>query len=212
MLSQDMSDSPTMEWIEPSQARSREKVQRLERAARALLVETGSLDLKMTDVAKRARVPVGTLYQFFPSRAALVQKLFAIEMQRIDASVSDMLFAVENTSLFEQQLEQLLRAQTELVRSDPAMMIIWGSAAVDPVVQAADLINTQQNAVTLATRMETELGPGIDASAAKATALLICHLWSSIIRLCMHAGPDDAQAITQQYARMIANHVTSLRA
>lgn len=211
MLYQGMTDSPTVEWNEPTQARSREKVQRIEQAARALLLDTGSLDLKMTEVAKRAKVPVGTLYQFFPSRTALVQKLFAIEMQRIDTSVSDMLFAVEDLSLFEQQLEQLLRAQTELVRSDPAMMIIWGSVAVDPVVQAADLINTQQNADILAERMGTELGLGVDARAAKATALLICHLWSSVIRLCMSAAPDEEQAIVQQYARMIANHVRSLR-
>ena len=107
MLCQGMTDSPSVEWNEPTQARSREKVERIEQAARALLIETGSLDLKMTEVAKRAKVPVGTLYQFFPSRTALVQKLFAIEMQRIDTSVSDMLFAVEDLSLFEQQLEPL---------------------------------------------------------------------------------------------------------
>ncbi|MEM1148730.1 MAG: TetR/AcrR family transcriptional regulator, partial [Pseudomonadota bacterium] len=77
------------EWIEPTQARSREKVQKIVDAARRRVVETQSLDLKMTDIARAAGVAVGTLYQFFPSRTALIQKLFAEEMRVIDASVAE---------------------------------------------------------------------------------------------------------------------------
>lgn len=206
-----MTSSPTPEWIEPTQARSKKKVRQIEQAARDLLLETGSLDLKMTEVAKRAQVPVGTLYQFFPSRTALVQKLFALEMRQIDESVAETFFAIEDLTRFGSQLEQLLHQQIELVQSDPAMMVIWGSAVVDPVIQDADRINTQQNAAVLAERLTTELGPKIDPRAAHATALIICHLWSSIIRLCAQTSEDSAKDIVREYAKMMTGHIHRLQ-
>jgi hypothetical protein len=45
------------------------------------------------------------------------------------------------------------------------MMVIWGSAAVDPVVQVADMINTRKNAAVLSERITAELGPNADLDA-----------------------------------------------
>ena len=91
-----MTTSPSYEWIEPTQARSREKVGRILNAARSSLIESGTLDKKMTDVAKAASVAVGTLYQFFPTRSALIQKLFAEEMKLIDAGVAKTFYDLSN--------------------------------------------------------------------------------------------------------------------
>ncbi len=205
-----MPNAPTPEWIEPTQTRSREKVTRILNASRDLLVQHGTLDLKMTEIAKTAGVAVGTLYQFFPSRTALVQKLFAEEMSVIDAAVEETFYQLHDIDQLRTQIEDQLLAQLELVQSRPAMMVIWGSVAVDPVIQAADLINTRKNASVLTDRILTELGPDADVSAISATATLVCHLWSSVIRLCVQADAEETRAIIHEYARMIAGHTQSL--
>lgn len=210
MLCQDMTTSPSYEWIEPTQARSREKVGRILNAARSSLIESGTLDLKMTDVAKAASVAVGTLYQFFPTRSALIQKLFAEEMKLIDAGVAKTFYDLSNLNTLSAQIQVQLLADLDLVRSRPAMMVIWGSAAVDPVVQMADMINTRKNAAVLSERITAELGPNADLDAISATATLVCHLWGSVIRLCMQSDPQQADEIIRQYAKMIAQHTQSL--
>ncbi|MEL7312533.1 MAG: TetR/AcrR family transcriptional regulator, partial [Pseudomonadota bacterium] len=181
-------------------------------AALELMVEAQSLDLKMTDVAKRADVPVGTLYQFFPSRSALIARLFDEQMAPISESVRDLrLDSVDQpalaSSIYRQMSEHL-----RLVQREPALAVIWGSPSVDPAIQAADLENTQSNARLLVAGFSHAYGMSAEDPDLQATALLICHLWSGVIRLCLGSDSATSERLLQQYAAMIASHVTHLAA
>ncbi len=59
----------------PSQQRSRERVERMLAAASALIAEQGSDAMRMGEVAERAGVSIGSLYQFFPDKRAIVWAL-----------------------------------------------------------------------------------------------------------------------------------------
>lgn len=198
------------EWIEPTQARSREKVQKIVDAARRRVVETQSLDLKMTDIARAAGVAVGTLYQFFPSRTALIQKLFAEEMRGIDASVAETFLSLSEVDQLANQIEAQLLSHVDIVKSEPAMMVIWASASVDPVIAAADFANTRRNAAVLSARMQAHLDATRTDANVEATALLVCHLWSSVVRLCLQASAQETGPIIRNYAQMIATHTQNL--
>lgn len=197
-------------WNEPTQARSRQKVERLLDSALALAMEQGSLDIKVTEVAKRAGVAIGTLYQFFPTRTALIAKLFAREMKPIDDSVGLALVGADSFSGLRDRIEAELKATLDLVRSRPGLSVVWSSAALDPAIEAADFANTQQNAKTLAAHMASFLPQRADPARIHATALLICHLWGSVIRLCILSGPNNEDALLREYASMLAAHGRSL--
>ncbi|WP_198652810.1 TetR/AcrR family transcriptional regulator [Actinocorallia populi] len=59
----------------PVQQRSRERVERILDACAELLDEVGSDGLTITEVARRAGVPTGTVYQFFEGRLGLLRQL-----------------------------------------------------------------------------------------------------------------------------------------
>ncbi len=59
----------------PVQQRSRERVERILDACAELLDEVGSDGLTITEVARRAGVPTGTVYQFFEGRPGLLRQL-----------------------------------------------------------------------------------------------------------------------------------------
>ncbi|MEM8562528.1 MAG: TetR/AcrR family transcriptional regulator [Pseudomonadota bacterium] len=59
----------------PSQARSRERYERMLSAAAELLNEQGYDQLKTVTIAERAGVPVGTVYQFFPNKHSILTVL-----------------------------------------------------------------------------------------------------------------------------------------
>ena len=199
-----MSNERTPLWNEPTQSRSREKVSRLLDAALELAVEQGSLDIKVTEVAKRASVPIGSLYQFFPTRTALIAKLFAREMKPIDDAVGVALAGASSLSDLRVRIESALRDTLRLVRSNPGLSVIWSSASLDPAIEAADFANTQQNAEALAEHMTRFLPDEADASRIHATALLICHLWGSVVRLCILSDPQNESALLHEYSQMLA--------
>ncbi|MBZ8178234.1 TetR family transcriptional regulator [Corynebacterium poyangense] len=59
----------------PVQQRSREKYSRLLSAAREVLVEQGFESFTFDEVARRAEVPIGTLYQYFANKYVLICEL-----------------------------------------------------------------------------------------------------------------------------------------
>jgi AcrR family transcriptional regulator len=59
----------------PRQARSQERVNRILDVAEALLITEGYNATTTNAIAARAQVPIGSLYQFFPDKAAILQAL-----------------------------------------------------------------------------------------------------------------------------------------
>jgi AcrR family transcriptional regulator len=60
---------------QPAQARSRERVNRILDAAEALFASQGYAGTTTNAIAARAAVPIGSLYQFFPDKAAILLAL-----------------------------------------------------------------------------------------------------------------------------------------
>ncbi|MEL7098917.1 MAG: TetR/AcrR family transcriptional regulator [Pseudomonadota bacterium] len=73
---------------EAHQKRGHQRRQSLLDAAEALIVETGLEGFAMAEVAKRAGAAHGSLYQFFPSRAALLKGLHLRHMDRLQEAVA----------------------------------------------------------------------------------------------------------------------------
>jgi AcrR family transcriptional regulator len=59
----------------PHQARSQERVNRILDVAEALFVAQGYAATTTNEIAKQAQVPIGSLYQFFSDKKAIVQAL-----------------------------------------------------------------------------------------------------------------------------------------
>ena len=175
----------TPDWVEPTQARSKAKVEKILDATLELALQQGSLDIKMTEVAKLAGVAVGTLYQFFPSRSALVSRLFVREMVPIDEGLAHLMDSTGSAIDLTSQVESLLTRNLKLVQERPGLMVIWALPAVDATVQDADFAHTQKNASNLTEHLLEVFPNHVDTEAVHATSLVICHLWSSVMRLCV---------------------------
>jgi AcrR family transcriptional regulator len=71
----------------PVQARSADRVARMLDAAAALLDEVGPEALTTSAIAARAEVSVGSLYQYFPDKHAVVEALARRAFERFSARV-----------------------------------------------------------------------------------------------------------------------------
>src|SRR2546423_5375632 len=102
--------------------------QRIVEAAAALVAENGSLDVSMTQVARRARVSEPTVYRHFPNKGALFQALAAMQFRTVTEGVEpraphELRGAARRVFRRTDELEPLIRwtLATPLARSTPRL-------------------------------------------------------------------------------------------
>jgi AcrR family transcriptional regulator len=102
----------------PKQARARERLGRILDAARRELETRAFMDVTMEAIAERARVPVGSLYQYFASKSALFAAVAEMVMDEADAETSRLL--AEGRGLpWRDALDRIIRVTLEFLRASP---------------------------------------------------------------------------------------------
>ena len=197
-------------WKEPKQARGKQKVATILTAARKLIIEKNSVEITTAAVAELAQVPIGSVYQFFPSLTSLMAKLFHDEMLAVDDLFRERI--VESPGKMDlSHIEMLLEDTYQIVLNRPVLYIIWVSASANPVIREADIENSKRNAFQLSRRLQTLSSRKLNSEATAAASMVICHLWGSLIHLC--CATDNTTQVTaflKVYAQMIAATIDEL--
>jgi AcrR family transcriptional regulator len=67
---------------QPTQQRSHERLERILSVAKELVAHHGSDALKMSEIAGRAEISIGSLYQYFPNKDAILAQLLIRHIDR----------------------------------------------------------------------------------------------------------------------------------
>lgn len=127
-----MSDSQATTPLrrQPVQQRSARRVEQMLDASAHLIDEVGYDALTTTLIAKRAGVAVGSLYQFFPDKRAVVQALTQRNVDRFLSAVSDRL-ADEDPGHWRDVVDTVLDIYLHMHRSVPGFSKVHFGDAVD---------------------------------------------------------------------------------
>ncbi len=114
----------------PVQRRSRERVQRILLAAEQVVVAGGVDALTTRAVADRARVPIGTLYQYFADRDAIIAALIDRHISAMDERIAGALAQVPRYSV-RSIVESTVAAYREGYRERPSYVVLWFQGRVN---------------------------------------------------------------------------------
>ena len=144
-----MTENPAPPRRRAMQARSRDTVERILASAAALIAERGPDGATMSEIARRAEVVIGSLYQYFPDKAGVMAALF----ERHSTGVHEMLLeGVKDATSVEElsaRVEDLSERYFALHRDDPVVRGIWAVVQTDPALQALDVADSLRNAEAL---------------------------------------------------------------
>ncbi|WP_028851648.1 TetR family transcriptional regulator [Thermocrispum municipale] len=115
----------------PVQQRSALRVARMLDAAAELLDEVGYERLTTTAIAKRAGVAVGSLYQFFPDKRAVVQALTQRNLERFMSLAAERLATVDHQHWWA-VVDALLDIYLQMHHETPGFARVHFGDAVDP--------------------------------------------------------------------------------
>jgi AcrR family transcriptional regulator len=186
---------------EPSQRRSRERVERILAVATELIAAQGSDALRMAEVAAKAGISIGSLYQYFPDKAAIIRTL----AERINAEgracIEEGLRDVRDAAGLRDAFGRLIDTYYGLFLAEPVMRDIWSGLQADKGLREIDLEDSRINGRVLAGVL-ARIDPGADPAGQFTRAFLVMQLGAATMRLAISVGREEGDALVETYKRM----------
>jgi AcrR family transcriptional regulator len=153
----------------PRQARSRDRVERILDAAAAIVDEVGIEDVTTNGVAERAGVPVGTLYQFFPNRDAVLRALLERQLLALDARFGPLITGADPRAPLPPMIDAVVDALSRAYLEIPALAALVQALRGDPRYMALADANNRAVAGWIAQVVQRRV-PELERGRARAIA------------------------------------------
>ncbi|WP_269931387.1 TetR/AcrR family transcriptional regulator [Aminobacter sp. HY435] len=193
----------------PSQKRSQERVERMLRAATALIEESGSDAMRMGEVAERAGVSIGSLYQYFPDKGAIVRTLAERYNAEGRACIADGLAGVRDVDGLLQAFGGLVDTYYGIFLAEPVMRDIWSGTQADKALRDIDLRDSRTNGALLAEAWHRVM-PGVDTGEVERKAFLIMSLGEAAMRLAISVERAEGDALVADYKAMALREIAAI--
>jgi AcrR family transcriptional regulator len=129
---------------EPQQARSRARVAQILEAADAILSEEGVTALTVRRIAERADVPVGSIYQFFGDKGAVIDAVARAYLSESDAAIGQLVSAAEaGEGDWSDPVGRMLDTFVTLYRAHPGYVALWSGRHMSAEAALIDDANTE---------------------------------------------------------------------
>ncbi len=192
----------------PTQQRSRERVERMLAAASALIAEAGSDAMRMSEVAERAGVPIGSLYQFFPDKGAIIRTLAERYNALGRACIEEGLADVRDLDGLRDAFGRLIDIYYAMFLAEPVMRDIWSGTQADKALRDIDLDDSRQTGAMLAAVLE-RLRPDADRAAIATRAFLIMNLGEATMRLAISVERQEGDALVAAFKQMALRELSA---
>lgn len=193
----------------PSQKRSRERVDAILANATKMIAEAGSDALRMSELAHRAGISIGSLYQYFPDKSAVVHALAERCNEESRACIAQGLSTVGTMEDLAAAFGALIDTYYAIFLAEPVIRDIWSAVQADGALRAMEAEESRRNGALLAARLKA-LRPNTDATRIEATALLVMHLGEATMRLAVSVERTEGAALVDAYKRMAIRDLAAL--
>lgn len=194
----------------PAQARSRERFERILQAARAVLVDVGFESFTVDEVAHRAGVPIGTLYQFFANKYVLVCELdrqdtaaSRAEIERFSRRDPD----VQWPDVLDETIDHLAR----MWRDDPSRRAVWHAVQSTPATRAT-AADTERQLLFPLSEILSPLAPSMSDDEHIDLAGFLIHSVASQLNYATAGDPSGFDAVVVEIKRMLVSYLFAIAA
>ena len=194
----------------PIQERSRRKFQALLASAREVLVEVGFDSFTCEEVASRAGVPIGTLYQFFANKYVLVCELDRQDAHGVIEEIER--FAQKIPALdWPELLNDFLDHLADLWLRDPSRRAVWLATQATPATRATAAVNEREIARMIASVL-APLMPATEREQRAFMAEALIHVSYSMLNFSVSAGYNAGSSAYPISSTSAGGTTTSARA
>jgi len=193
----------------PTQERSKARVELILECASALIEHGGSDALKMSEVAARAGISIGSLYQYFPDKSSLIRVLAERINLHSRGCIEEGLREVHDLASLRLAFSALVDRYFEIVSARPVMRDIWSGMQADRQLLGLQIAESRIAGGMLAEAMRKVHGDAERERIAEIeqSAFLIWELGEATIRLAIGVAPTEGAALVAAYKRMALREI-----
>ncbi|SDP08660.1 transcriptional regulator, TetR family [Phyllobacterium sp. YR620] len=187
---------------EPTQKRSRERVERILACASALIEKSGSDAMRMSDVAEMAGISIGSLYQYFPDKAAIIRTLAERYNVAGQQCIAEGLEGVSDKVGLRRAFGELIDIYYAMFLAEPVMRDIWSGMQADKALRDIDLADSRINGAVLASA-RARVNPVADRTELERSSFLIMQLGEATMRLAISVDRAEGDALVEHFKNMV---------
>jgi AcrR family transcriptional regulator len=192
-----------------AQQRSRDRLERILSAASKLIAEKGSDHVKMSEVAESAEISIGSLYQYFPDKRAIIRTLAERYAAASRQCIEQALAGVRDRNGLREAFASLVDQYYAIFLAEPVMRDIWSGMQADKELMAIELAESRANGALLAAVMR-RVHPGANPEKIAASAFLVWQLGEATMRLAISLSRKEGDAIVEAYKRMTLREIAEV--
>jgi len=196
----------TMARNKPRQERSHARVTALLDAAESVIVDVGVSGLSMREVARRANLPIASVYHYFPAASAILRALADRNLgglrNVLDARLKARLHTQDSMDTAGELIELVIDDIVAFLSATPSIPAIWNGLRANPELRALDIEDTTKNARFLEPYIQRLL-PWLSPLTVKTMALVITESVGSTVLLAMECPPPLRDALVATLKTLI---------
>lgn len=186
----------------PQQERSIQRVDAILAAAAALIAEKGVSAMKMTELAAVAAIPIGSVYQYFPDKAAIVRALLERHAGLIQQKVEESFAAVTSLEHAIELVCGMIDWYYREFRSDPGYLGVWLGTEIDKDILQLNIAHSNHVADIFLESVRPFL-PAESRIDLKARTQLFSHLIGASVRFAVMSDDEMARRMLHEWKRVI---------
>jgi AcrR family transcriptional regulator len=207
-MTRNLSKSSGMRSV-PRQARSQERVSQILAVAEQMFITEGYNATTTNAIAARAKVSIGSLYQFFPDKAAIVQALALRYTEELHFRFAELDSNSVNSLSLEAYVEMLTNTTLKFFTDRPGYHAIFMQTQgtipeLAEIEDAADARLIQDLSFSLAAR-----SPALSAIDREAIAFVLVKAIGTLLWLSLSQDEHLRQKIVTETKRFTLNYLQS---
>ena len=191
---------------QPRQARSQKRVNRILDVAEQMFIAEGYSAATTNAIAARAKVPIGSLYQFFPDKAAIVQALTMRYTELLHQRFAELNSSKTALSTY---VDQIINAVDQFFTDYPGyhaifMQVQGTMPELEEIENAADAQLIQELVVSLSQRH-----PDLETADYEAIAFVLVNMIGTLLWLSLSQEKSFRQRLVAETKRLTLSYLQS---
>lgn len=187
----------------PQQQRSRKRVDQILDAARQVIAERGSTGVTITEIAEVAGITAGSMYQYFPNKAAIIDALGARYLDAFRLRMEAQIAATPKTAVdMAATFDTLIEEDYQTCLDDPAMRDVWLGGATNKSLR--DIYNAESHRnVAILTEAAQPLVRVAEQDGLATSIALMFHFGDTAIRVALDQPPTEGRQTIERAKAML---------